>query len=526
MSSRLYETPHASSLPGPTLSPFTDVSDEEEEKNEIDSAHEMDESGEQAARETVVTVEEGRNRMYSETSYQTDDYDDDTMRDFVSKRRAPSTLDTAPHQKHLFGRPIPLWMTTKPKAMAVAACLAKYAPCFWCSRESLNMTTTNQAILLRLNSLTAFFSLVQVASASFLTMVLFNHNLLDRQAQYVSRGRGENVNSPNLWSVNGIIVTSGVLALCVFIGMLCSRRGLREISLPTSLRTMWFMLWVIPIQVYLFVSMFDYHGVTEVWVKNWWGAEATAWFRYQTCAAGTYNTLCVVPIDGLPFFESEDEWCDFYYNSTACEPIRNAAQAKTNRGCLFYYLMNGIIGIVVFLLLTLMVKVLEGVITKPIMQKSRERNIPLWLTLPMIGCAFTGAVLLFSPSSILKIDTDSLIKSWPGVMYLIAAALYAMAALLGYCMSRFSILNSRDKRTKSFMVLLFILVMTLSLLSVAVLFVGCVLLSTSYVDNTMNDELRGNLACSISAGSCSDCDNDEGLPQCPQWSEDDVSAGT
>ncbi len=159
MSSRLYETPHASSLPGPILSPFTDDDSDEEEKKEIDSAHEIDESGadDEAPGETVVTVEESRHRMYSETSYQTDDYDDDTMRDFVSKRRAPSTMDTAPRQRHLFGRPIPLWMTTTPKAMAVAACLAKYAPCFWCSRESLNMTTTNQAILLRLNSLTAFF---------------------------------------------------------------------------------------------------------------------------------------------------------------------------------------------------------------------------------------------------------------------------------------------------------------------------------------------------------------------------------
>jgi hypothetical protein len=40
----------------------------------------------------------------------------------------------------------------------------------------------------------------------------------------------------------------------------------------------------------------------------------------------------------------------------------------------------------------------------------------------------------------------------------------------------------------------------------------------------MNDEIRGILACSISAGSCTFCDNDEGMPRCPQWSEDDVKA--
>lgn len=112
-----------------------------------------------------------------------------------------------------------------------------------------------------------------------------------------------------------------------------------------------------------------------------------------------------------------------------------------------------------------MVKVLERVLTKPIIEKSRERNIPMWLTLPILGCAAIGSILLFAPSSILNINTIST-KSWPGLVYLIAAALYALAALLGYCISRFAILNTRDKHAKSFMVYLFIAVMLLTLSAV------------------------------------------------------------
>lgn len=171
-----------------------------------------------------------------------------------------------------------------------------------------------------------------------------------------------------------------------------------------------------------------------------------------------------------------------------------------------------------FIKLALTVNFLEGIITRPIVQKSRESNIPLWLTvslwcfawresflphsfratfllfvfqLPTIGCfaigayrkrraltsmlfvlsrystreatstfAFfiqsdsylpsfaAGAITLFSPSSVSQRNagTD---QFWPGVLYLCAAVLYLVACLLGYFISHYNILNSRDKKTKS-----------------------------------------------------------------------------
>jgi len=345
------QTVSESDLP---ISPISGGSEGEKDQGDTvvkweDASIHEDEECTRTNQQDAVANYETRSRMYSEgTLIETDE---ETMRDFISKRRAPSTMDTAPRQRFIFGRAVPLWCTTKPKATVVAAFLAKYAPCFWCSSESLSLTTTNQAILLRLNSLTAFFALVQLASASFLCFVLFNDNLLDREARYVLRGQaGEVVNTPNLWSVNGTILFSGGLAVCTFIGMLSSRRHLRDIDVPGSLRLMWVMLWVLPIELYLFVSMFDYHKVSEVWVKHWWSALATAWFRARSCEAGTYNTLCVVPIRGLPIYRSENDWCLFYYNSTACTSIRNSAQIKTIRFCYWFYTANGVVGILVFLL--------------------------------------------------------------------------------------------------------------------------------------------------------------------------------
>lgn len=331
------------SMPDPII---PSESDSEEEINESVSHKDNDEE-----EGDPISEEDGaRPRVYSDGSPMTDfDDDDDTLHDFEMKRRAPSTLDTGPRQRYICGRPLPLWCTTKPTSTEMARCLAKYMPCFWCS--SLSLTTTNQAILLRLNTLTAFFALVQLASASFLASVLFSENLLDRRAFYVDRGRSaELVNTPNLWSVNGSILAAGCLGVFTFLGMLWSRRSLREIHLPGMLRFMWFMYWIIPIEVYLFVSMFDYHNATNTWIRHWWAAEATAWFRSKTCAGGTYQTLCVVPIDGLPLFTTADEWCEFYYNSTACQGIRDDAQATTVRLSYFFYYMNGAVGIFVFLL--------------------------------------------------------------------------------------------------------------------------------------------------------------------------------
>jgi hypothetical protein len=70
-----------------------------------------------------------------------------------------------------------------------------------------------------------------------------------------------------------------------------------------------------------------------------------AWFREWFCEPGTYNTLCVVPVDGLPKFSSETEWCEEYYQKDTCTGIRNAAQTQMARFAYSYYIINGSFGI-------------------------------------------------------------------------------------------------------------------------------------------------------------------------------------
>lgn len=70
-----------------------------------------------------------------------------------------------------------------------------------------------------------------------------------------------------------------------------------------------------------------------------------AWFRSKTCRVNTYNTYCVVPIDGLPKFTSEKEWCMYYYNSNQCEEIRSTAQSKMSTYSKTFYNTNGAIAL-------------------------------------------------------------------------------------------------------------------------------------------------------------------------------------
>jgi len=133
-------------------------------------------------------------------------------------------------------------------------------------------------------------------------------------------------------------------------------------------------------------------------------------------------------------------------------------------------------------------------------------------------------------------------------MYIVAGGLYTVAALLGYFISHFRVLNTRDKRIKILSVILFIVVLLLTLLVIGkirlktplekprlmdmhffahftnpfswcsgTIFVQSILLSSNVVDIPLDDQLRGELACTVAQGSCSFCNNEISKPECPEW---------
>jgi hypothetical protein len=77
-----------------------------------------------------------------------------------------------------------------------------------------------------------------------------------------------------------------------------------------------------------------------------------AWFRRKFCADDTYNTPCVVPIDGLPDFDNETQWCEHYHNSTACADIQDSAQGIMETYSYFYYNLNAAIGLFLIILVS------------------------------------------------------------------------------------------------------------------------------------------------------------------------------
>lgn len=258
-------------------------------------------------------------------------------------------------------------------------------------------------------------------------------------------------------------------------------------------------------------------------MQRWLRAELS-WFRSYFCPVGTANSLCKVPIGGGADFSSEMDWCIYNYNATNCGEIRNNAQTDMEVTLLTYYGALGGWGCILLFLMLLMMNSLERIISKPIVQKSRETNVPAWLTLPTLGNGLVGSVLLYSQASLLSTDSGADYE-WIGVIYLIAAAFFFIALLTGWFLSTFSIRNSADKSKKNIAVVIFIGVMAANVLLLASIFAASIMFSVNLVDTTpIPGSKRGDVACFIDekAGTCTSCGALIPDEQCPEWTTSDM----
>jgi hypothetical protein len=122
-----------------------------------------------------------------------------------------------------------------------------------------------------------------------------------------------------------------------------------------------------------------------------------AWFRSKLCQEGTAMTKCIVPIDGGEDFNNEEEWCQAYYNASDCRSIRNAAQTLFENFSYVFFTANGVWALLLVALMYVTLCVLQGIISLPIVQRSKESNLPLWLTFPIAGCFLIGVIILYGP---------------------------------------------------------------------------------------------------------------------------------
>ena len=113
--------------------------------------------------------------------------------------------------------------------------------------------------------------------------------------------------------------------------------------------------------------------------------------------------------------------------------------------------------------------------------------------------------------------------------YISSSGSFLVAALLGWFISGYSVLNSRDKQHKKIAVSLFITTIILTIFFVGAILAASVVFSVDIVDYGINDDDRGQIACSVdTANSCTNCfdkndiNNRNEMRQCPEWTDSDI----
>eukprot|EP00536_Pseudo-nitzschia_multiseries_P006265 jgi/Psemu1/286351/fgenesh1_pg.130_\ len=394
------------------------------------------------------------------------------------------------------------------RSMSLA--IVKCMPCFWlsCFRHNHQLhgaAFSDRFILSRLNVLSFFFAAGQLAASVWLCVVLF----VDGAEQEFRHGF-------HLWNNNGIVAFIGCLGVLLLFTCFWTVRIVKEVDLVGALRFLWLLLWILPIEAFLNIVAFDYHGVTSIWIIHYWPTAQLWWFRERFCYPGTEDDLCKVPIIKEDTY-SEEEWCEDKYNTTGCTEIRDKAQEETRVFLLFFYRTLASWGCVYMFVIYLTIKCLERIISKPMLQKSREVNVVGWLTFPVVCTALFGGINLFSPFSYLDKLTE---QRWVAYLYLIASGLFLIALLMGWFLSAFSIRSNTDKKIKSKAALILVGVLFVNAFVLIAIFVTSVIWSR---DLMLSDSERGTIACTVNNSECTNCDGAAGDKQCPEWSEEDVT---
>jgi len=354
------------------------------------------------------------------------------------------TVDTENSHKMAENDNVSKWLTTcwclpqAPKLSwsRVSSTVVRYAPCFWCCLRRSGTGVTDRVTLTRLNILCIFFALWQFGVGIFILVVFLSNKIVDRNLGdgVPYRTFYKEALTPNLWMMTGSLLILSVVGFVLLVTMILTIPVIRSVNLIGAIRFMWVLYWILPLQIFLVIALFDYHNVTDVWIRHWWTSPSMAWFRSLFCVPETANTKCAAPFLGGEDYNTIDEWCQGKYGTDDCESIRSSAIAEMSRVSYFFFYLNAILGGILVILLLLSLGLLEGLISAPIVQRSKESNVPLWLTFPIIFCFGGGFVLLFSPQSFLSDKSGPRSIYWISVCYILSGVTFTVSALLGWFM--------------------------------------------------------------------------------------------
>lgn len=173
--------------------------------------------------------------------------------------------------------------------------------------------------------------------------------------------------------------------------------------------------------------------------------------------------------------------------------------------------------------LVLMINALEHIISRPLVQKSRESNVPAWMSFPIASCVTFGLIFSFSNSSVLNTRAQNEV-TWIGPLFLVTAALFFVSAIVGWYIGAKPVMNTRHKRNKLISIWAFIIMMICILILLTTIFATCIAFSVSLVDVPISESQRGDVACFLDeSGSCTLCDDANRSNRCPEWSIPDVT---
>ena len=181
----------------------------------------------------------------------------------------------------------------------VSSAVVRHAPCFWCCFRRSQMGGTDRDTLIKLNYLCAMFALWQFGVGIFILFVFLSNSIVDRNlnedlpySQYAMEAL-----TPNLWMMSGSLLALSIVGFFLFCTMIVTVPIIRRVNLVGAIKYMWVLYWILPLQIFLVIALFDYHSVTDVWIKHWWDNPSMAWFRSFFCELGTANNKCKVSIE-------------------------------------------------------------------------------------------------------------------------------------------------------------------------------------------------------------------------------------
>ncbi|GKY94251.1 hypothetical protein MPSEU_000390900 [Mayamaea pseudoterrestris] len=420
---------------------------------------------------------------------------------------------------------LPAWVPPLPAVNDISVKVVTYCFCGCCCGPGLRQLT-DRSILGRLNVLIALLSVFPLCATAFLAMALYGPLVnLDRQISPqldtpLNNGPAFSI-SETLWNMNGRMLLTGFFSFVSGCASVFTWRVVRDVDLLGAIRYLWVLVWILPCFLFCVVSLIDRFDTTIIWVQHFWRSPQMAWFRKRHCQpTAYYNTLCTVPM-----VDNETEWCIDNYNSTDCSMVRDSAQEATQISLRVFYTLTAVWSMLQVFIVLLAIHTLENIISKPLVQKSRESNVPGWLTLPCIGCLALGGFLTFGNQSTLNSEiTNRESIAWLiGPMYISTGGCFVVAAILGWYISNVSILSTMDKRRK----LLAVYSFTIDMVILVLLLFGIFGLSVGYIvnmkRNPVSDQVRGDFACNANyLGACTGCDRESN--RCPEWSSADVTS--